>query len=365
MGVSVRDLLNAEAFKNFELVAGHGGLDNHIQGIAVMDAPDAFQWAQGRELLITTGYVFYKNPDLLKQIVESGDLQKISAFAIKLKRYIHEIPEDVKAIFDEYNIPLISIPFEYSWMNIMNQLNVHVMNQNIRQFNIRNMNLNNYSDRSYQVRKIHKILSAIEKEMKFPAMLYDITNKKAYYSSPSFSKQTDHLRIEDFWDPSFNVQKVTLCNNLNMTRFRSFDQKFDKPYSWITVPISVDNKILAYFVVVEATGLIDFFDQFALRIGFILLQSLFEQMLIVQTLGDQQFEKFISDCLSGNLFDLDKIEKRANNLQIDINQEFYYALIKQTNNDSQFSNYKGIVKILSKRIFMIQMCKLLWLMKII
>lgn len=88
-------------------------------------------------------------------------------------------------------------------------------------------------------------------------------------------------------------------------------------------------------------------------------------MLIVQTLGDQQFEKFISDCLSGNLFDLDKIEKRANNLQIDINQEFYYALIKQTNNDSQFSNYKGIVKILSKRIFMIQMCKLLWLMKII
>ena len=38
----------------------------------------------GRELLITTGYVFYKNRGLIENIIESGDLKKISAVGIKL-----------------------------------------------------------------------------------------------------------------------------------------------------------------------------------------------------------------------------------------------------------------------------------------
>ena len=186
-------------------------------------------------------------------------------------------------------------------MEIVNQLNVLVMNQSIRQFNIRNINPNNYSNLSYQVRKIHKILSQIENEMNFPAMLYDLSNEKAYYSSPAFLKLADHLELEDFWKPSFDYNEEILCNNLNMIRYRFFDEKYDKPYSWITVPITVGDKIEAYFVVVEATGLIDYFDQFALRIGFVLLQSLYEQILVAQNIGDAGFEKFVTDCLSGSL----------------------------------------------------------------
>jgi len=164
MGICVRDILKSESFKGFELLAGHGGLDNQIQGIAVMDAPDGFKWTHGRELLITTGYVFTQNPGLIEEIIESGDLKKISAAGIKLGRFVNEIPDHVIAAFNEYNIPLIGIPLAYSWMGIMNQLNVLVMNQSIRQFNIRNINPHNYSNVSYQVRKIHNILSHIDRK---------------------------------------------------------------------------------------------------------------------------------------------------------------------------------------------------------
>ena len=296
MGICVRDILRSESFENFELLAGHGGLDNQIQGIATMDAPDGFKWASGREFLITSGYVFYKNPGLFEDIIKSGDLKKISAVGIKLGRYIKHLPDYVLAGFNEYNIPLISIPEEYSWMAIVNQLNVLVMNQSIRQFNIGNINPNNYSNLSYQVRKIHKILSQIEKEMNFPAMLYDLSNEKAYYSSQTFLKLSDNLKMEDFWEPSFDYTNETLCSNLNMNRYRFIDEKYDKPYSWISVPITVGERVEGYFVVLEATGLIDYFDQFALRIGFVLLQSLYEQILVVQTIGDAGFEKFVGDC---------------------------------------------------------------------
>ena len=344
MGICVRDILKSESFKGFELLAGHGGLDNQIQGIAVMDAPDGFKWTHGRELLITTGYVFTQNPGLIEEIIESGDLKKISAAGIKLGRFVNEIPDHVIAAFNEYNIPLIGIPLEYSWMGIMNQLNVLVMNQSIRQFNIRNINPHNYSNVSYQVRKIHNILSQIEKEMNFPAMLYDRSNEKAYYSSPAYQSLSGHLETEDFWQPSFHHKKEILCNNLNMVRYRFFDEKYDRPYSWITVPITVGDKIEAYFVVVEATGLIDYFDQFALRIGFVLLQSLYEQMLIAQNIGDAGFEKFISDSLAGNLSNPDMIAKRATELNIDTNLTYYLVLMKQTNKEIHLSSYKDIVK---------------------
>ena len=344
MGICVRDILKSESFKGFELLAGHGGLDNQIQGIAVMDAPDGFKWTHGRELLITTGYVFTQNPGLIEEIIESGDLKKISAAGIKLGRFVNEIPEHVIAAFNEYHIPLIRIPLEYSWMGIMNQLNVLVMNQSIRQFNIRNINPHNYSNVSYQVRKIHNILSQIEKEMNFPAMLYDRSNEKAYYSSPAYQTLSGPLETEDFWQPSFQHKKEILCNNLNMVRYRFFDEKYDRPYSWITVPITVGDKVEAYFVVIEATGLIDYFDQFALRIGFVLLQSLYEQMLIAQNIGDAGFEKFISDSLAGNLSNPDMIAKRATELNIDTNLTYYLVLMKQTNKEIHLSSYKDIVK---------------------
>ena len=344
MGICVRDILKSESFKGFELLAGHGGLDNQIQGIAVMDAPDGFKWTHGRELLITTGYVFTQNPGLIEEIIESGDLKKISAAGIKLGRFVNEIPDHVIAAFNEYHIPLIRIPLEYSWMGIMNQLNVLVMNQSIRQFNIRNINPHNYSNVSYQVRKIHNILSQIEKEMNFPAMLYDQSNEKAYYSSPAYQTLSGPLETEDFWQPSFQHKKEILCNNLNMVRYRFFDEKYDRPYSWITVPITVGDKVEAYFVVIEATGLIDYFDQFALRIGFVLLQSLYEQMLIAQNIGDAGFEKFISDSLAGNLSNPEMIAKRATELNIDTNLTYYLVLMKQTNKEMHLSSYKDIVK---------------------
>ena len=129
-----------------------------------------------------------------------------------------------------------------------------------------------------------------------------------------------------------------------MVRYRFFDEKYDKPYSWITVPITVGDKIKTYFVVVEATGLIDYFDQFALRIGFVLLQSLYEQMLMAQNIGDAGFESFIADSLSGNLSNDELIAKRATDLNIDINLKYNLILMTQTNKEIQLSSYKDIVK---------------------
>jgi len=344
MGITIREMLKAESFKDFKLIAGHGGLDKQIQGIAILDAPDGFNWTKGKELVISTGYIFQEHPKLLEEYTKTEKFKEISGMGIKIDRYLKEIPEHIISIFDENNVALINIPNTPSWMDIMNQLNVIVMNKSIRQFRIGNINPKGFSNVSYQARKINKILSQIENEMNFPAMLYDLSSEKPYYSSPAFIDLMEDLKIEDFWNPKFEVTQEILCDNLNMIRYRFYDSKYDKPYSWITVPITVGDTIKAYFIVVEATGLIDYFDQFSLRIGFLLLQSLYEQILVAQSIGDIGFEKFIEEIIKGNLSDDEIISKRAIDVGLDINLKYYLLLMRQEKIEHHLSRYKDELK---------------------
>lgn len=62
MGISVRELLNSDFFKEYKIIGGENGLEKQIQGVAILDAADGFQWCKGREFVISSGYIFKHNP---------------------------------------------------------------------------------------------------------------------------------------------------------------------------------------------------------------------------------------------------------------------------------------------------------------
>lgn len=328
MGLAISEILSSEYFKGFEILAGHNGIHKQIQGIAILDAPDGYFWIKGRELVMTSGYLFKNDPDLFAKFTQDEGFKKMSGMAIKVDRYLKEIDKEILAKFDEYEIPLIYIPNGPSWMDIMNHLNVLVINKNIKQFRIERINTKALSDISYQSRKINQILGKIEQEMNFPAMLYEVSNDVAYYSSPVFEKISDELNHSDFWNPSFKHTTEVLCDTLNITRFRFIDEKYTAPFSWISIPITINNQIKAYFVVLEAEGLIDYFDQFALRIGFLLIQSLYEHILISSNQKETGFKKFIIDIVNENLVNKDNIKEEAKELDLDLKTEYLVAMAK-------------------------------------
>ena len=344
MGISVGEILDSEFFNDYKVLAGHRGLEKQIQGITVLDAPDGFLWTKGREFVISAGYIFVQNPHLLEEYVQTEHLRNSACLGIKIGRYLKKIPDNILKEFDKHEVPLIQIPYRDSWMDIMNAINVEVMNKNIRQFKIDEIKARKFFDESYHTRKINKILSAIEREMNFPAMLYDLSSEKVYYSSYRFNQASDNMDIENFWNPSFNYSKEILCDNLKMSRYRIFDDKYEKPFSWITVPITVDNKTKAYFVVIEAMGLIDYFDQFSIRIGFLMIQSMYEQILVAQSVSDNGFEKFINSMLSGKMNDRDDIINAANELNLNLNNKSYVAVMKQTNDDLILAGFRDVLK---------------------
>ena len=52
MGIAIQELLSQDYFKDFYVLAGAKGLHREIQGITVMEAPDAFHWTKGKELVV-------------------------------------------------------------------------------------------------------------------------------------------------------------------------------------------------------------------------------------------------------------------------------------------------------------------------
>lgn len=315
MGIALNELMAQEFFKDFRVVAGRKGLYKEVQGVAIVDAPDAFRWSKGREFVMTSGYVFFQNPDCINRSFQEGGIQKSTAIAIKRGRYLNQMPQDLMDLCEIYDLPLIEMPFEVPFMDVMNQINVAVLNRTIRRFRIQENPVVQISSLSYQDQKIKKIMQAVETEMEFPALIYDLTEGKRYYSSANFKRITENygLKDTDYWNPSMECTKHTLCDYTGMTRYRLLDQKNpDGPrVSWVLTPITIGSEIKAYFVVMESKEFLDYFDEFAIRIAFLMLQEVYEEVTITRSMGNIGFENFVLFALSYNQEDSSRLIDQA------------------------------------------------------
>ena len=66
------------------------------------------------------------------------------------------IPKEIIELFEQYEIPLISMPFEIGYMEVMQQVNTIVMNRTIRRFQIHQNGAMMLGSTTYKVQKIKK-----------------------------------------------------------------------------------------------------------------------------------------------------------------------------------------------------------------
>lgn len=335
MGIAVRELLALEYFKDFHVIAGKKGLDREIQGITMLEAPDGFRWSVGKELILSSGYAIANDPDCIRRAFDDGGLRASAALVIKRERYLPRIPEDIIALHDQYGVPLITMPFSIPWMEVMTQINVVVMNRTIRRFRIQRCDALQASQQTYKVQKIQRILQAVEVEMNFPAYLYDVNERQGYYSSANFKRITESFGLseEDYREVSRPHSVHTLCDYIQMRRIRLIEPgNLEGPrISWIQIPIIMNGAIQAYFIVMESRELLDFYDEYAIRIAFLMLQGVYEQNMVAQNVGNIGFENFILYALNSNENDREKLTAQASAQGISMSVRYVCAVFRQTN----------------------------------
>ncbi len=332
MGITIGYLLSQEFFKDFTVIAGKRGLNREIQGVTVWDAPDSTNWTLGKELILTNGYVISKDKNCIQNL-KIGFGKSHAALIIKLERYLTTIPTELIDLFESHNVPLITMPYSNSWMEVINQVNVAVMNHAIQQLCINVQSKFNTSNRNYKDQKIQRILQTVENEMEFPAVLYDVFENKAYYSSPNFKKTSEQYGMvdEDYWNPVSLHTTHTLCDCIHMVRYRLINKNeaIDEPrISWIVIPILLDGVPQAYFCVMESRRFVDFYDEYFMRFTFMLLLSIYEQISVARDASNIGFENFIHMALEAKDQDYNKLAYQANQVGISFDQQYLCILLR-------------------------------------
>ena len=114
-------LENVYPFNQMQLLAGASGTEAAVTHVGVLEAPDSVDYTAEGEFVLTNGYVF-KECESILSIFEQLRRRGITAVAIKLNRYISELPQDVIDYADSNSLPILSVPKYLSWNDIIEPL---------------------------------------------------------------------------------------------------------------------------------------------------------------------------------------------------------------------------------------------------
>ena len=127
----LRDLLQFRSLKNLELVTGTDCLDVNVGTVTVMEVPDVIQWLRGEDFLITSLYAIGDDEEkqcrLLYDLLET----RSACLAIKTGKYAHRICDKMIDIANKNHFPLLRIPYEMTYIDIiMDAMNVIMTESN-------------------------------------------------------------------------------------------------------------------------------------------------------------------------------------------------------------------------------------------
>jgi PucR family transcriptional regulator, purine catabolism regulatory protein len=132
--LTVRQLLALDLFAQSRLVAGEGGLDRQIHWAHVVDIPQAEEWVRRGELLLTTFYVLRDDEAaqaaLCAQLAEMG----LAGMVVATGKYVERVPDAVLAVANEANFPVIELPWEIAFEDVVRAVSEHSINDQFQLF---------------------------------------------------------------------------------------------------------------------------------------------------------------------------------------------------------------------------------------
>ncbi len=120
--MKVKDALKIGELASGKIVAGEKGIFRNVETVEVMEVPEVLNWATPGMLVLTTFYSIKDDPD--KQIQVVKDLISIGAagLVIKVGRFIDTLPEEMIAITNQHDFPIITLPKNISYINVLTPL---------------------------------------------------------------------------------------------------------------------------------------------------------------------------------------------------------------------------------------------------
>lgn len=182
------ELVNLPALKGCRVLSGEESLNNCILSANIMEVPDIQNWAQEGDLLVTTGYPFKDSPERLIKTARLLAEKGVAALAVKPKRFIDRIPEELIRLAQETKLLLIELGEDAVFSNIMYETVQAISYKGISDFLAAQKQVDHILSELNIEDSQEKMLETVEKELGRSLLLEDSENR-IWCSSKTLEKE--------------------------------------------------------------------------------------------------------------------------------------------------------------------------------
>lgn len=227
LGITLKSLIEDDAFQDIEVLSGHGGLDQAVKTVNVMEVPDIIDWVSEGELILTTAYSIREDILKLNEMIPKLKAKHVAGMAIKVKRFVDEIPASVLETSNRENFPLLNLPLDIAFGDLMAKVLTKILNrQTDLLLEMDNFN-NNVKDIMLRGGDLHEITKMIADVTKGPlAITEDIFNDFVVVADKTIKRPLEQIVEESIADSkqertlNFETKRLTdWVNGKEMTRW--------------------------------------------------------------------------------------------------------------------------------------------------
>lgn len=337
MGLTVRELLLAEEMKDIKVLAGDRGLDKEIKGVTIIEAPDIVKFIDGGEVLLTGLYAFRScTVDEFRTYINELSRKSVSALVLKRGRKVENADTKIELLFtfaQEHNIPVLEVPFEVSFRDVMSLIMERLFNEEVTRLKYFKTTHDNFAALAIAPdstgKGVDEILDVLSKLIRNPVAVYNqnLTCLAATDQAPrEFAVSRDAVPF----DPG---------TYSNYTYMR---QKGEVSQCLIQVKMSFREKI--YLVVTELNQPFGTMDCIAAESAITALRFEFSRQYAVTELEKKFQNDIIHNILNGKIHSMGELQKNTSLLGVDINGSYRVIVFGMTNESMARGDFKAKVK---------------------
>jgi len=305
LGITVEEALKLPAFNGAKLVSGDEGKSNIIKYIDVTEVPDMENWVKEGEMLLTTYFAIKNDIKAQENLIIKLANVKAAALCIKPGRFIDRIPEKLITIAKKLNFPIIELPLEVPYVNIISQVLSHILSKKVSDLETVNKIHNSLTDIVLQGKGIQSICSKLCDLTGYPIAIFSSNNRMIAFSD----KQE---KIHHLVSQSQLIKEFERCNRrCNRTGLSSTEILEIQGKRFIVTSIIVEKEIYGFLVMFGYGSLADELNIKALEQGAIIVALEFLKGKNIQEIKKRIMKDLVNDLLEGNSSNPDVLKERG------------------------------------------------------
>lgn len=290
MAITFKELLRSRFFRDFEVVAGRFGLERKVGLVLTCE----------ENLSEKNSYTFLINMKYHKKDVSSGFVKTIikmrySGLGIQFQDSEFTNLEELKSLCDKANFPLIRIPKDIEYMEIVRNVDVACVDSRVQEL----CKIIDIKDNYDHKTKIARTISSLFREINRDVKIYDLLSGHIIMASGAVLKNVKIEEYEKIWNPKSEFTKKSIADKIQM--YYLINDNLDGNKEFIVMPITINNKELAVMVI-EGRGIEkDYNALYSIKISYLVILSEYKSAYSEIASENKMRDKMILDAVKNKL----------------------------------------------------------------